>query len=211
GRRINMETFQVEHVIKWMERTNDKIGQNKEYLTSLDQAIGDGDHGINMVRGFQEVVNKITEQEYKTVADALKDIAMTLISKVGGASGPLYGTAFLKFSMASKDHDVTYDTFVKGVEDACNGINQRGKADVGEKTMLDVWCPVADQLKKENQFNADVILRTTKEAMENTKDIMATKGRASYMKERSIGHLDPGAVSSFYLFEALAEVIQEGA
>lgn len=206
-----MKTFQVEHVIKWMERTNDKIGQNKEYLTSLDQAIGDGDHGINMVRGFQEVVNKITEQEYKTVADALKDIAMTLISKVGGASGPLYGTAFLKFSMASKDHDVTYDTFVKGVEDACNGIKQRGKADVGEKTMLDVWCPVADQLKKENQFNADVILRTTKEAMENTKDIMATKGRASYMKERSIGHLDPGAVSSFYLFEALAEVIQEGA
>ena len=201
----------MEHVIKWMERTNDKIGQNKEYLTSLDQAIGDGDHGINMVRGFQEVVNKITEQEYKTVADALKDIAMTLISKVGGASGPLYGTAFLKFSMASKDHDVTYDTFVKGVEDACNGIKQRGKADVGEKTMLDVWCPVADQLKKENQFNADVILRTTKEAMENTKDIMATKGRASYMKERSIGHLDPGAVSSFYLFEALAEVIQEGA
>src|SRR5690625_5566345 len=91
-----MKTFQVEHVIKWMERTNDKIGQNKEYLTSLDQAIGDGDHGINMVRGFQEVVNKITEQEYKTVADALKDIAMTLISKVGGASGPLYGTAFLR-------------------------------------------------------------------------------------------------------------------
>jgi len=206
-----MKTFQVEHVIKWMERTNDKIGQNKEYLTSLDQAIGDGDHGINMVRGFREVVNKITEQEYETVADALKDIAMTLISKVGGASGPLYGTAFLKFSMASKDHDVTYDTFVKGVEDACNGIKQRGKADVGEKTMLDVWCPVADQLKKESRFTADAISRTAKEAMENTKDIMATKGRASYMKERSIGHLDPGAVSSFYLFEALAEVIQEGA
>jgi len=206
-----METFQVKHVIKWMEETNKKIVLNKEYLTSLDQAIGDGDHGINMARGFQEVVNKITSQDYATTADALKDVAMTLISKVGGASGPLYGTAFLKFSMAAKDQDVTYDIFVKGVEDACSGIKQRGKADVGEKTMLDVWCPVADQLKKENQFHADVISRTAKEATENTKDIMATKGRASYMKERSIGHLDPGAVSSFYLFEALAEVIQEGA
>jgi len=206
-----METFQVKHVIKWMEETNKKIVLNKEYLTSLDQAIGDGDHGINMARGFQEVVNKITSQDYATTADALKDVAMTLISKVGGASGPLYGTAFLKFSMTAKDQDVTYDTFVKGVEDACNGIKQRGKADVGEKTMLDVWRPVADQLKKENQFNADVVSRTAKEAMENTKDIMATKGRASYMKERSIGHLDPGAVSSFYLFEALAEVIYEGA
>jgi len=206
-----MKTFQVKHVIKWMEETNKKIVQNKEYLTSLDQAIGDGDHGINMARGFQEVVNKITSQDYATTADALKNVAMTLISKVGGASGPLYGTAFLKFSMAAKDQDVTYDIFVKGVEDACNGIKQRGKADVGEKTMLDVWCPVADQLKKENQFNADVISRTAKQAMANTKDMMATKGRASYMKERSIGHLDPGAVSSFYLFEALAEVIYEGA
>src|SRR5699024_12874079 len=102
-----METFQVKHVIKWMEETNKKIVLNKEYLTSLDQAIGDGDHGIYMARGFQEVVNKITSQDYPTTADALKDVAMTLISKVGGASGPLYGTAFLKFSMASKDHDVT--------------------------------------------------------------------------------------------------------
>jgi len=194
-----------------MEKSNDKIGQNKEYLTSLDQAIGDGDHGINMTRGFQEVVNKITSQDYETTADALKDVAMTLISKVGGASGPLYGTAFLKFSMAAKDQDLRYDIFVKGVEDACNGIKQRGKADAGEKTMLDVWCPVADQLKKKKQFHVDVISRTAKEAMENTKDMLATKGRASYMKERSIGHLDPGAVSSFYLFDALAEVIQEGA
>jgi len=206
-----MEIFQVKHVIKWMEKSNDKIGQNKEYLTSLDQAIGDGDHGINMTRGFQEVVNKITSQDYETTADALKDVAMTLISKVGGASGPLYGTAFLKFSMAAKDQDLRYDIFVKGVEDACNGIKQRGKADAGEKTMLDVWCPVADQLKKKKQFHVDVISRTAKEAMENTKDMLATKGRASYMKERSIGHLDPGAVSSFYLFDALAEVIQEGA
>src|SRR5690625_3487091 len=206
-----MEIFQVKHVIKWMEKSNDKIGQNKEYLTSLDQAIGDGDHGINMTRGFREVVNKITSQDYETTADALKDVAMTLISKVGGASGPLYGTAFLKFSMTAKDQDLRYDIFVKGVEDACNGIKQRGKADAGEKTMLDVWCPVADQLKKKKQFHVDVISRTAKEAMENTKDMLATKGRASYMKERSIGHLDPGAVSSFYLFDALAEVIQEGA
>lgn len=205
-----METFQVKHAVKWMEATNKKMQDNKEHLTSLDQAIGDGDHGINMARGFQEVENKISSGGYDHVADVMKDIAMTLISKVGGASGPLYGTAFLKFSMTLKDQDVTYDVFAKGIEDAFNGVKHRGKAEVGEKTMLDVWSPVADKLNKENHFNTEVILQTAKEAMENTRDMMATKGRASYIKERSIGHIDPGAASSFYIFEALAEIISEG-
>lgn len=205
-----MDFLQVEHALRWMEKTNTKIQDNKEYLTELDQAIGDGDHGINMSRGFQAVSDKLAGADYETVADVMKDVAMTLMSKVGGAAGPLYGTAFLKLSMTCKDHDVDYAIFSQGIKDAVNGVKQRGKADVGEKTLVDVWSALAERLGDEDHFNADVILETAKSAKENTKDTLATKGRAAYLKERSVGHLDPGSVSSFYLFESLAEVIREG-
>lgn len=205
-----MELLKVEQSLQWMEKTNTKIQENKEYLTELDQAIGDGDHGLNMSRGFQEVVKKITGEDYESVSDVMKDVAMTLMSKVGGAAGPLYGTAFLKLSMTFKDYEVNYAIFSKGIEDAVNGVKQRGKADVGEKTLVDVWSALAERLKEEYHFNADAISETAKSSMENTKDTLATKGRAAYLKERSVGHLDPGSVSSFYLFEALAEVIREG-
>lgn len=205
-----MDFLQVEQTLSWMKKTNSKIQENKEYLTELDQAIGDGDHGINMSRGFQEVANKLAGANYETVADVMKDVAMTLMSKVGGAAGPLYGTAFLKLSMTCKGHDVDYAIFSQGIEDAVNGVKQRGKADVGEKTLVDVWSALAERLEKEDHFNADAILETVKSAMGNTEDTIATKGRAAYLKERSVGHLDPGSVSSFYLFEALAEVIKEG-
>ncbi|AIF42966.1 dihydroxyacetone kinase [Virgibacillus sp. SK37] len=201
--------MQVNHVYQWMEITNDKIRKNKENLTTLDQAIGDGDHGINMARGFQEVMNKLDKENYEHVADMLKDIAMTLMSKVGGAAGPLYGTAFLKMSMSLKGQDATYANFSQAITEAVNGVKQRGKAEVGEKTLVDVWSAVADQLPKESQFSAELIVNTAQEAMETTKKMMATKGRAAYLKERSVGHLDPGSVSSFYLFEALTDVIRE--
>ncbi|PAV30927.1 dihydroxyacetone kinase subunit L [Virgibacillus profundi] len=203
--------LQVKDIIQWFELTNEKIQANKDYLTSLDQPIGDGDHGINMARGFKEVVNKISTQDYENVADVLKDVAMTLMSKVGGASGPIFGTAFLKLSIAVKGSDsLNFETFTKGLEEAVNGVKQRGKATEGEKTMIDVWSPVVDYLKSEKDFQGDQIRKTAKQAMENTKEIMATKGRASYFKEKSIGHIDPGAASSFYIFEALAEVIKGG-
>ncbi|WP_245837383.1 dihydroxyacetone kinase subunit DhaL [Virgibacillus phasianinus] len=193
-----------------MDKTNTKIQENKEYLTTLDQAIGDGDHGINISRGFQEVMNKVSGQAYEHVADVMKDVAMTLMSKVGGAAGPLYGTAFLKLSMTFKGQDVDYALFSQGIEDALNGVKQRGKSDTGEKTLVDVWSAVSERLKQEEKFDGSVLEETARTAMENTKDTLATKGRAAYLKERSIGHLDPGSVSSFYLFEAFAEVINEG-
>ncbi|MYL45687.1 dihydroxyacetone kinase subunit L [Virgibacillus halodenitrificans] len=204
-----MDHLQVNHVYQWMKLTNDKIQKNKENLTSLDQAIGDGDHGINMARGFQEVMNKLDTENYEHVADMLKHIAMTLMSKVGGAAGPLYGTAFLKMSTRLKEQDATYENFSQAITEAVNGVKQRGKAEIGEKTMVDVWSAVADQMSKENHFTSELIVNTAKEAMESTKEMMATKGRAAYLKERSVGHMDPGSVSSFYLFEALAEVIAE--
>ncbi|WP_099159790.1 dihydroxyacetone kinase subunit DhaL [Virgibacillus ndiopensis] len=206
-----MDIFQVGHALEWMAKTNEKVQDNKEYLTSLDQAIGDGDHGINMARGFEEVMKKINGVAYQHVADVMKDVAMTLMSKVGGAAGPLYGTAFLKLSMTFKGSEVDNASFSKGIEDALNGVKQRGKADVGEKTLVDVWTAVANAFRENKGFGGEVILQAAKSAMEDSKDIKATKGRAAYLGDRSIGHLDPGSVSSFYLFESLAEVINEGA
>lgn len=204
-------TLTVKGTISWLEISNKYIQENKEYLTELDQAIGDGDHGINMARGFQEVIHKITDQEYEAIADVLKDTAMTLISKVGGASGPLLGTAFLKMSSAVKGQE-SLDTasFAAALDGAVNGINQRGKATEGEKTLLDVWSPMADYFSGAEQFSPEVIAETSKEAMQKTKDMMATKGRASYFKEKSIGHIDPGAVTSYYIFSGLAEAVKGG-
>ncbi|WP_010647544.1 dihydroxyacetone kinase subunit DhaL [Oceanobacillus massiliensis] len=203
--------IQTEQSVQWFEKINEKIQANKEYLTELDQAIGDSDHGINMARGFQETVNKLTGQDYETVSDVMKDAAMTLISKVGGASGPLFGTAFLKFSMAVKGKEpVDYDALTNGLEEGLQGVMGRGKATTGEKTMVDVWSSVVAYLKQgEGSFETDRLSETAKKAMEQTKGMMATKGRAAYFKEKSIGHIDPGSVSSFYVFDALAEVLKE--
>ncbi|GAQ19092.1 PTS-dependent dihydroxyacetone kinase, ADP-binding subunit DhaL [Oceanobacillus picturae] len=202
----------VQLIVDWMKKTNEKMQENKPYLTTLDQPIGDGDHGINMARGFQEVENKVTKETYETPADVLKDVAMTLMSKVGGASGPLFGTAFLKLSTAVKGSEtISYEAFVNGIEQAVAGVKQRGKAEAGEKTMVDVWYPVSEALTEEQDFSAEVLSETAKQAMENTKDMLATKGRAAYFKDKSQGHIDPGSASSFYLFEALSDVLKERA
>ncbi|WP_156288361.1 dihydroxyacetone kinase subunit DhaL [Oceanobacillus salinisoli] len=201
----------VQDSIYWIKFANERIQSEKEYLTSLDQAIGDSDHGINMARGFQQSVNKISDGSYVHVSDVFKDVAMTMMSKVGGASGPLYGTAFLRLSSAVKEKNpLDHKVFVEGLEDALNGIKQRGKANKGEKTMVDVWEPVVTLLNKNNEVTAEEIVNTAKEAMEHTKKLVATKGRASYFKEKSIGHIDPGSASSFYLFESLAKVWKSG-
>nr|WP_281252498.1 dihydroxyacetone kinase subunit DhaL [Oceanobacillus timonensis] len=192
----------------WMKKTNEYMQDNKTYLTELDQAIGDSDHGINMSRGFQEVDKKLEESTYDDVSALLKDVAMTLMSKVGGASGPLYGTAFLKMSMAVKGKDtIDQDAIAAGLEAAAQGIQQRGKSTTGEKTMVDVWEPLASWWKEQDEISAEKLETTAKEAMESTEQMEATKGRASYFKEKSVGHIDPGSVSSYYIFKALAEVL----
>ncbi|MFZ0370795.1 MAG: dihydroxyacetone kinase subunit DhaL [Halobacillus sp.] len=201
--------LEVSHALDWIHGINKKIQDNKDELTSLDQAIGDGDHGINMSRGFQEAVNKISEEEYSDVSGVWKDVATTLMSKVGGASGPLYGTVFLKMSTAVKGvENVDFQTFSSALKEAVAGIKQRGKAEAGEKTMLDVWEPLADKMSEVQDFDRQLILDTAQSSMESTKDLVATKGRAAYLKERSKGHLDPGARSSYYVFEALADCIK---
>lgn len=193
-----------------MDAFNQNIQENKEYLTSLDQVIGDGDHGINMSRGSTEVVQKLDSETYESVSDVLKDIAMTVISKVGGAAGPLYGTGFLKMSSDLKGKNTIDEmTFIHSLEEGLEGIKRRGKSQVGEKTLIDVWSPVVETMKQDKGLNPSNILVTAKEAMEDTKNIIATKGRAAYFKEKSLGQIDPGAASSYYLFASLASVLKE--
>ncbi|MBA2876064.1 dihydroxyacetone kinase subunit DhaL [Thermaerobacillus caldiproteolyticus] len=204
-------TFGVEQAEKWIITFNDKIQENKEYLTELDQAIGDGDHGLNMARGFQETVNKITSVNYDDLGSLFKDVGMTLIAKVGGASGPLYGTAFMKASLALKDKKkADVKELVEALAASLDGLKTRGKAQVGDKTMIDVWEPVIEFLTNSETIQPKELSVLSKEKMEYTKELEAKKGRAAYLGKRSIGHIDPGAASSYLLFVSLAEVFTGG-
>ncbi|MGT2887652.1 dihydroxyacetone kinase subunit DhaL [Streptococcus didelphis] len=180
---------------KWMALFYEKIVANKDYLSELDTPIGDGDHGGNMARGMAAVMDNCKGKDFTSSADLFKLVAMQLISKVGGASGPLYGSAFM--GMAKLDADVSV---VDLLEEGLAMIQKRGKAELGEKTMVDVWVPVINALK-EKKLSPEVI----KEAVMSTKDLKASKGRASYVGERSLGHVDPGSYSSGLLFEAMLE------
>ncbi|KAB8131043.1 dihydroxyacetone kinase subunit L [Gracilibacillus oryzae] len=198
----------VEKTKKWMREIQKLMEENKEQLTTLDQAIGDGDHGINMERGFREVMLKIEDTDYDTVADVLKSVAMTLTAKVGGASGPLYGTAFLKMSMEMQGKEVDETVFKAAVKEAVEGIKMRGKAEMGEKTLYDVWNQVANFLEEEPVEDWGALLEVCQATIEDTREMQATKGRASYLSERSKGHVDPGSMSSFYIFQALMTVVE---
>lgn len=185
-----------ELLAEWISRFYEKIKNNKGYLSDLDAAIGDGDHGNNMARGMQAVTESLEKNETADTTQSLKLIAMALISKVGGASGPLYGTAFLEMAKASNDTKDLGELLQK----ALSGIEKRGGAQPNDKTMVDVWNKVVSKADDSSLTNADI-----EAAVESTKDMVAKKGRASYLGERSVRHLDPGAVSSGYLFEALLE------
>lgn len=201
----------VEKAARWIYRLNGKIQEQKQYLTDLDQAIGDGDHGINLARGFQEAVNAISANSYQDIGALCKDVAMTLIGRVGGASGPLYGTAFLELSKAWKGQkEIDREALAKGFKDALEGLKTRGRAQPGDKTMIDVWEPAVAYIAGEEPLNGEELASVAKEKMEGTKELEAKKGRAAYLGKRSIGHIDPGAASSCLLFSALAEVIGEG-
>ena len=188
------------------------IAEKKLYLTQLDAAIGDGDHGLNMNKGFQAAKEKLETATLETPADILKAVGMALISKVGGAAGPLYGTAFLNASkiVAGKE-EVDLNDFKDMLEAALEGVKSRGKAVVGEKTMVDAIEPALEALKKAVAEGAstreamDMAVKAAEEGVAYTKTIIAKKGRASYLGERSIGHEDPGAMSSYVILKTIAE------
>lgn len=186
----------IEFFEQWMNNFKQKICDNKQYLNDLDDAIGDGDHGSNMVRGMNAVIENLETKKPTDITDSLKLTAMSLISKVGGASGPLYGTAFLemaKKSTSTTDLNQLFDA-------ALQGIIKRGGAQVGDKTLVDVWSVIVNKIKLDKLTQKDI-----DDAVMSTKDLVAHKGRASYLGERSKGHLDPGSVSSGYLFSSLLE------
>lgn len=184
----------VETLNNWMELFAQKVSANKGYLSELDTPIGDGDHGNNMARGMVAVTEALQTKHPTDLTASLKLIAMSLISKVGGAAGPLYGTAFLEMAKTSQQ---TTD-LAELLQAAVLGIKKRGGAKLGDKTMVDVWEVVVTKFP-------ELTSQQIEQAVLATKDLEAKKGRASYLGERSIGHLDPGAVSSGYLFDALLE------
>lgn len=182
--------------VKWMTLFNQKVQEEKDYLSELDGPIGDGDHGANLARGMAAALEALNSTEPQSAAEVFKAVSMALISKVGGASGPLYGSAFMGMMKAEQAGQNLAGILEAGLD----MIVKRGHAQVGEKTMVDVWSPVVEAVKK-NQLTNDFI----DQAVLSTKDIVATKGRASYVGERSIGHIDPGSQSSGLLFKALLE------
>jgi dihydroxyacetone kinase-like protein len=203
-----------EDVIRWLERIADVLHENAGYLTQLDSPIGDADHGVNMDRGFTAVRAKLATMPSADIATLLRTVGTTLVSTVGGASGPLYGTAFLRAAGAVTGKEELDSADLVAMLDAfLGGIVARGKAQTGEKTMVDALTPAlaaAKEALNEGASVADLARRAAaaaEEGMKATIPMLATKGRASYLGERSIGHQDPGATSSWLMLRSLAETV----
>jgi len=200
-------------VVRWIRAFAAEVGAKKEQLTQLDAAVGDGDHGINMDRGMSAVLAKLdAATEEQDIGALLKTVGMTLVSTVGGAGGPLYGTLFLQMGTAVSGKDeLGPDDWAAALEAGIAGVQSRGKAEPGDKTMIDALIPGRDALKSALAGGASFedALRQSAEAaeqgMRDTIPLVARKGRASYLGERSAGHQDPGATSSHLLLEAAAE------
>lgn len=201
-------------LLEIMKAISEKIEEEKDTLTELDNAIGDGDHGINMARGAKAVMEKIPLLITKDSGAIFKGIGMAIVSSVGGASGALYGTAFMKAGDVLKGKmELSPEDFLVAFSASVTGIKMRGKSTIGEKTMLDALCPAERAMREAIQAKKslkDALLAAADEAekgAERTKDLIATKGRASYLGERSLGHRDPGAVSSSFMLRAMADTL----
>jgi len=202
-----------EDVLNWIKHYADVIDENEAYLTELDSAIGDADHGINMQRGFKAVMAQLPSVEDKDIGTILKKVGMALVSTVGGASGPLYGTLFLRMGMAAGNkNELSKEDVLKLFQSALEGVKQRGKAVPGDKTMVDAWTPAVDAFQKA-LTNGDALsvalekaTTAAEEGMKATIPLVARKGRASYLGERSANHQDPGATSSYLLIKCAEDV-----
>jgi phosphoenolpyruvate---glycerone phosphotransferase subunit DhaL len=209
-------TLTAETVLRWLKNCTESFEQHKTELTELDAAIGDADHGANMARGFNAVGGKLAELQGKDIGTIFKTVAMTLISTVGGASGPLYGTFFLQaVNGANGKSELTQAELCSVFGSGLQGLMNRGKAVVGEKTMVDALVPALEAMKPQGQdtlaAGIDRAVAAAKEGADSTIPLVAKKGRGSYLGERSAGHLDPGARSSVLLLEALQKAVQSGA
>lgn len=205
-------TLDVSWAVDWLRKSAAVVAENRMALIELDRAIGDGDHGENMDRGFTAILEKLDAEPPATPGAAFKLAAMTLMSKVGGAAGPLYGTAFLRAATTVGDAvELDPATLAAALGAARDGVVARGKAEVGEKTMIDAWSPAVDAAAEAAASGADpaAVLAAAATAAEagavSTDPLIARKGRASYLGERAIGHRDPGAASSALILRAAAQ------
>jgi dihydroxyacetone kinase-like protein len=205
-----------DQMVQWLENTAAVMKENKEYLTQLDSPIGDADHGINMDRGFRKVLEKLPSVADKDIGNILKTTGMTLISSVGGASGPLYGTFFMRGGMAvDAKEELTGEDLATMLQAAVDGVVQRGRAQPGDKTMVDAWLPAMKALRESLNGDNDNTIAALSQAvaaaeggMKDTIPMLAKKGRASYLGERSIGHQDPGATSSYLMLKTLLDTLE---
>ncbi len=200
--------------INWINRCADALTAAQDALTALDTVIGDGDHGLNMQRGFAKAKGKLATEAGKDLGSLSKTVGMTLLSTVGGASGPLYGTFFIKAATAlNGKNEADLPTLAQAIADGAAGIAARGHAVAGDKTMVDVWLPVSEALRQAAAGGANLqaalqaVAQTAQAQAEATIPLVAKKGRASYLGERSAGHKDPGAASSALLLQCLAESV----
>ena len=208
------DTIDTATLVDWITRFRDAVTDKREWLTELDSAIGDADHGANMARGMTAVVEKLDAGAPAAVDELLKSVGMTLVSSVGGASGPLYGTLFLRMGMtAGAVTELDAAGLAAALRAGLDGIVARGKAEAGDKTLFDAMSPAVDALdagvaRGAGLADAAAAAATAAAAgRDATLPLVARKGRASYLGERSAGHLDPGAASVTLLFDALAAAI----
>ncbi|MDJ0573154.1 MAG: dihydroxyacetone kinase subunit DhaL [Pleurocapsa sp. MO_192.B19] len=199
-----------QQILNWLQAVAKTISENKDYLTELDAAIEDADHGINLDRGFKKVAEQLPQLETKDIGTILKTVSMTLISGVGGASGPLYGTFFLRAStVVTGKEELTPNELANLLQAGVAGVVGRGKANLGDKTMLDALFPAVNtfaELVAKGNTTVEALrqaVQTAETGMKQTIPLVALKGRASYLGERSAGHQDPGAISSFLILRAL--------
>lgn len=209
-----MNSLTREQVVAWLQRVAQVLAENKDYLTQLDAAIGDADHGINMDRGFQKVLERLPGVQERDIGTILRTAGMALLSSVGGAGGPLYGTLFMKAGMAvSGKTQLSPQELGQMLQAAVQGVMDRGKAQPGDKTMVDALLPAVQAYHQALEQGADLCqalqqaLQAAEAGMKATIPMVARKGRASYLGERSAGHQDPGATSSFLILQALYQTV----
>jgi phosphoenolpyruvate---glycerone phosphotransferase subunit DhaL len=202
----------IEQLADWLRRFRNLVIKNQTQLTELDSAIGDADHGINMARGMTAVIDKLDGHEPSHANELFKIVAMALVTSVGGASGPLYGTFFLRFAGATGPAtELDIEALAMALDAGLTGIMERGKAEPGDKTMVDALSPAVDAMEAVIKSGGDLAAAVTSAraaaaaGRDATVPLVARKGRASYLGERSVGHMDPGAASMSLLLDALAE------
>ncbi|MGZ4186035.1 MAG: dihydroxyacetone kinase subunit DhaL [Solirubrobacteraceae bacterium] len=197
-------------VLDWMQRFASSMAEHRQELVALDTAIGDGDHGTNMDRGMRKALEKLESQEQADAGAVLKTVAMALISNVGGAAGPLYGTLLLQMgtALAGKD-EIDLESYAGAWRKGIQGVQARGKAVLDDKTMVDALVPGVEALEKASDLDSGLreAVNAAESGMRATIPLVARKGRASYLGERSRDHQDPGATSTFYLYQTAADAL----